>query len=79
MGLKDALETHAERAVKRPRCRICALLDTMPADESTALEAFFDPAQNVGPKPIADALRDEGYGDLYHSVKGHMYLCRARS
>ena len=79
MGLKDALETHEQRGGRRPKCRICNLIDVLDAEESAALEAFFDPARNVGPKTIADALADEGHGDLYHSVKSHMYICRARS
>lgn len=79
MGLKEALEAHEQRGGKRPRCRVCHLLDTLPADEAAALTAFFDPARNVGPKVIADALYDEGHGDLYHSVKTHYYLCARRA
>lgn len=79
MGLKEALETHATRPGKRPRCRVCHLIDTLPAEESAALVEFFDPSRNVGPKIIADALYDEGHGDLYHSVKTHYYQCTRRS
>lgn len=79
MGLKDTLETHSQRRGKHPRCRICVLLETLPPEESAALEEFFSPTRNVGPKPIADALAAEGHGSLYHSVKGHMYVCRTQS
>lgn len=78
MGLKDALDTITTTG-RGKRCRICHLLDTLPPDEAAALSAFFDPVRNLGPKPIADVLNDEGYGDLYHSVKQHMYVCMARS
>ena len=80
MAFKDALEEATTAHHGRGRkCRVCHLLTVLPDSEAEALRAFFDPALNLGPKPIADIMADEGHGDLYHSVKGHMYVCLARS
>lgn len=79
MSLKDALQAHSDPPGRRARCRICVLLEELPVEDASALDEFLSPTRNLGPKPIADALAAEGYGDLYHSVKQHKYVCLARS
>lgn len=78
MALKDTLEQYLDHHSGRARtCRICHLIDTLPPDEGQALDAATQPSRNVGPKPIADALAKEGFGDLYQSVRHHIYVCQA--
>lgn len=79
MTLKEALQAHAQsNAGRARRCRICALLDTLPAEDAQALRDYMDPRANLGPRPIAAALEAEGFPGLYHSVKNHLYLCAVR-
>ena len=78
MALSDALKEHATKAGRRRiGCRICDMLPEMPEQDRADLETWFR-TRASGPRPIADALAAEGYGDdLYNAVRHHMYVCKA--
>lgn len=79
MGLKDTLGKRvAASKGRKVGCRVCDLIDQLPAEDAAALRDFMGRRRRTGPKPIADALAEEGYGtDWYHAVKHHLYVCKA--
>ena len=69
MALSDALKI--ETAVKQgPRCRMCALVETLNKDDAAALAAAFaDPT--VTSAAISRALEREGHKAPGESVRRH--------
>ena len=69
MGLKDALANET-RTRKGPRCTVCALLDTLPADDAAVLgNALANPV--IHGSQIARALQAEGHAVRSQTVVRH--------
>lgn len=70
MGLRDALQAQRDAKVKGPSCIVCALVEQLPDEESTALSEALDDLTLSG-EAISRALEAEGYRIQGQTIQRH--------